>query len=156
MNGLDLIILIVLGLFFTLGLYWGLIRQVLAVVGLIVGVMVAGRFGGNVADWLSSFISDPMVTGALGFLGLLMLVSSIASLIASILHTFVGLLFLGWLDHLLGGLLGLLQASIAVTVLVVVMHAFPLPLWNEALANSRFAGSLLRLGDLFGGILPAV
>lgn len=156
MNGLDVTFLFVMGLFFTLGLYWGIIRQVLAVVGLIVGIMVAGRYGATVADWLSSFVTDPVVAGALGFLGLVMLVSSIASFIASILHSFVGLLFLGWLDHLLGGLLGLLQAGIACAILVVAMVNFPLPLWRNAISDSRLAEPLLRVGELFSGVLPFI
>lgn len=154
MNGLDYAILIGMGLFFVLGLYWGLIRQILAIAGLVVGVMVAGRYGPTVADWLSSFIADPLITGVLGFLGVLMLVSGLASLVASLLHTFAGLLFLGWLDHLLGGLLGLVQAGLAAAVLLVAMVAFPLPFWTSSVAESSLAEPLLRVGALFSGLLP--
>lgn len=154
MNGLDYAILIGMGLFFVLGLYWGLIRQILAIVGLIVGIIVAGRYGPAVAGWLSSFIADPLITGVLGFLGVLILVSSLASLVSSLLHTFAGLLFLGWLDHLLGGLLGLVQAGLAAAVLLVTMVAFPLPLWATAVAESSLATPLLRVGTLFSGLLP--
>jgi membrane protein required for colicin V production len=154
MNGLDYAILLGMGFFLIMGLYWGLIRQVLAIAGLVVGIIMAGRYGSTVADWLSSFIADPMLSGVLGFLGVLMLVSALASLVASLLHSFVGLLFLGWLDHLLGGLLGLVQAGIAAAVLLVAMVAFPLPFWTQAVANSRLADPLLQVGALFSGLLP--
>lgn len=154
MNNLDYAILIVAGLFFLLGLYWGLIRQVLSIAGLVVGVVVAGRYGPEVGAWLSSFLADPLLAGAIGFLGVLLLVSAAASLIASLLRIFVGLLFLGWLDHLLGALLGLVQAALAASVVLVAMVAFPLAGWSSALERSALAGPLLRVGSVFSGVLP--
>lgn len=154
MNNLDYVILIGVGLFFLLGLYWGLIRQVLSLLGLVVGIAAAGRYGPDVAAWLSSFVADPVLAGALGFMGVLLLVSSVASLVASALHIFAGLLFLGWLDHLLGGLLGLLQALVAAAALLIAMIVYPLGAWSDAVATSVLARPLLRFGDLFSAVLP--
>jgi membrane protein required for colicin V production len=155
-NGLDYLLIFGAAAFALLGIYWGLIRQVLALVGLLVGVAVAGRYGPDVAGWLSSFVSDPRLAGALGFLLVLGAVSTTASLIASVLHTFAGLLFLGWLDHLLGGLLGLLQAVLAGAVVLTVLAAFPQPAWSDQLAGSQLAGGLLQIGALFAPLLPAL
>jgi len=154
MNWLDYTLLAGAALFVGLGAYWGLIRQVIAVVGLVVGVALAGRYGPVVALWLSSFIADPGAAGAAGFLSVLLLVSATASLVASLLRLFVGLLFLGWLDHLLGGLLGLAQALLAAAALVLVMHAYPLSLWSEALRTSALAGPLLDLSVIYAPLLP--
>lgn len=154
MNGLDYTLLIGAGLFVLLGAYWGLIRQLIAIVGLVVGVALAGRYGPEVAAWLSSFIADPTVAGVLGFLGVLLLVSALASLVASLLRLFVGLLFLGWLDHLLGGLLGFVQACLAGAALLMAMIAFPLPLWAEAVQSSSLAAPLTRLSGVYLPLLP--
>jgi len=83
-----------------------------------------------------------------------LLVSAVASLVASLLRLFVGLLFLGWADHLLGGVLGLLQAMLAAAALLLGMATFPLPAWSEALQNSTLAEPLLRVGGVFTPILP--
>jgi membrane protein required for colicin V production len=154
MNTLDYTILIGGALFIILGIYWGLIRQVLSLVGLVVGVAMAGRYGPDVADWLSSFVADPVFAGAFGFIAVLLLVSAAASLVASLLRIFVGLLFLGWIDHLLGGVLGLLQAALAAAALLLGMATFPLPAWSEALQSSTLAEPLLRVGGIFTPILP--
>lgn len=154
MSNLDTVILIVGSVFVLLGIYWGLIRQVLALIGLLVGVAMAGRYGPDVAAWLSSFISDPSVAGAVGFIAVLLLVSALASLIASLLRIFIGLLFLGWLDHLLGGLLGLAQAVLALAALMVGLVTFPVPSWTSALQDSRFAEPLLRVGGVLTTMLP--
>jgi membrane protein required for colicin V production len=156
MNNLDLTLLIGAGLFVILGVYWGLIRQVLAIVGLIVGVAMAGRFGPSVAAWLSSFIADPDLAGVIGFAAVLLLVSALASLIASLLRIFAGLLFLGWIDHLLGGVLGLAQAVLAGAALLIGMLAFPSPQWSAALEGSALAASLLRVAGSLTALLPAM
>jgi membrane protein required for colicin V production len=154
MNTLDYTILIGGALFIILGIYWGLIRQVLSLVGLVVGVAMAGRYGPDVADWLSSFVADPVFAGAVGFIAVLLLVSAAASLVASLLRIFVGLLFLGWIDHLLGGVLGLFQAALAAAALLLGMATFPLPAWSGALESSTLAEPLLRVGGIFTPILP--
>ncbi|MEP7189350.1 MAG: CvpA family protein, partial [Roseiflexaceae bacterium] len=90
MNTLDTVLVVVLVISAGLGLYWGVIRQLLSVAGLIAGIVLATRYGGRVADTLSSFISNDMATQVLGFLFVLMAVSALASLVATILRRSVG------------------------------------------------------------------
>jgi len=154
MNTLDLVLLIGAALFTALGVYWGLIRQVLALVGLLVGVAAAGRYGPEVAGWLSSFVADPTLADAIGFIAVVALVSAVASLIASVLRIFAGLLFLGWLDHLFGGLLGLIQAVLVGTLILVWLVAFPVEGWSEVVAASRLAEPFLYLSGPITALLP--
>jgi membrane protein required for colicin V production len=154
MSGLDIALIILLVLFTALGFYWGLIRQVLALAGLLVGVVLAGRYGPEVAGWLTSFTNNDMLASAGGFVAVLVGVSALASFLASLLRIFVGLLFLGWLDRLLGGVLGLVQAIVAGAALLVVAVTFPQPAWAEAVQASRLAGSLLRVGSVAALLLP--
>ena len=154
MNNLDIALLIIGGLFVILGIYWGLIRQVLSLVGLIVGIVMAGRYGPAVAEWLSSFISDSAVTQVVGFIAVLLLVSAAASVIASVLRIFAGLLFLGWIDHLLGAILGLVQAILAGAAILIGLVTFPVPAWSAAIETSTLAGPLLRVGGVLTALLP--
>jgi membrane protein required for colicin V production len=154
MNSIDTIIIFVALLFGVLGLYWGLIRQVLAVAGLIAGVIFASRYGSVVADALVPFVDNEGLASVLGFVIVLVAVSSIASLLASLLRRFVGLLFLGRLDHILGAVLGLLQGLLACTVILLLAATFPLPLWTPAVADSRFAPALVRAFSFILPLLP--
>jgi membrane protein required for colicin V production len=154
MNSIDTSIIVVVLLFGVLGIYWGFIRQVLALAGLIAGVVFASRYGANVADALSSFITNDMLARALGFIIVLVGVSSAASLLATLLRRFVGLLFLGWLDHLIGGLLGVLQGLLACTVILLIAATFPLSLWAPALGASHFAPILVRTFSFLLPLLP--
>ena len=155
MNSIDIVIIIIVLLSSALGIYWGLIRQVLSAAGLIAGIVLASRYGSNVADALSSFIQSDIITQVIGFLFVMIAVSSLASLLASLLHQFVGLLFLGWLDHLAGGLLGFAQAALACAVLITVGAAIPEQNWLDTLNNSQIAPVLLSIFGSILDLLPA-
>jgi membrane protein required for colicin V production len=154
MSRLDSIIIVVVLLSGVLGIYWGFIRQVLALAGLIAGLVFASHFGASIADALSSFIASDALARVLGFGIVFVGVSTAASLLASLLRRFVGLLFLGWLDHLAGGLLGLLQGMMICTVVVLVAATFPLSLWASAVADSRFAPALVQSFSFLLPMLP--
>ena len=126
------------------------------VAGLIAGLVLASRYGERVADWLSSFITNNTVAQVLGFVFVLIAVSAAVSLLATLLRRFVGLLFLGWLDHLLGGVLGLVQGMLLCTIILIVVAVFPTELFTNALADSRIALQLVRvIGSVVLIFLPA-
>jgi membrane protein required for colicin V production len=156
MSTLDTLLIVVILLCGILGIYWGFIRQVLSVAGLIAGLVLASRYGERVSDWLSSFISNNTVVQALGFLLVLIAVSATVSLLATLLRRFVGLLFLGWLDHLIGGVLGIVQGMLICTVILLVAAVIPSEVFANALADSRVAPQLLRvIGSVVLMFLPA-
>ena len=57
----DLVIITIIVLFTTFGFYWGAIRQLLAVTGLLASIVVASRFAPSVADSLHGMIADDAV-----------------------------------------------------------------------------------------------
>jgi membrane protein required for colicin V production len=71
-------------------------------------------------------------------------VSLAVGVVASILRTVLGLLFLGWLDHLLGAALGILQMLLLLSVITIVATVFPVPGLSDAINNSALAPTLAR------------
>lgn len=155
MNTIDIAIVIVLLGSAALGVYWGVIRQVLSIAGVLAAVTAAGRYGPPAADSLLSFINDGALAQALGFLLVFLAVSGAVSLLASLLHELAGLLFLGWADHAIGGLLGLAQGLLVCTALLIVASAFPHGLWSPALGSSQLAPPLASVsGRMVLSLLP--
>jgi membrane protein required for colicin V production len=154
MSSVDTLIIIIILLSGALGIYWGFIRQVLALAGLIAGLVFASRYGASVADALSSFVANDTLVRVLGFGIVLIGVSAAASLLASLLRRFVGLLFLGWLDHLVGGLLGLIQGLMVCTIILLTAATFPLALWAPAIVDSQFAPAVVRAFSFLIPLLP--
>jgi len=144
MNVIDILVIALVLVSGVLGLYWGIIRQVLAIVGLLAGIALAGRYGVNVAEWLSSFVNDTRAADVLGFVAVFLGVTALVSLLASLLHRLAGLLFLGWADHAIGGVLGLLQGALMATVLIAVLAANPSEQVNAALRDSQYAGRVVQ------------
>ena len=66
-------------------------------------------------------------------------VSLAIGIIASILRTVLGLLFLGWLDHLLGAVLGLVQMAMLMAVIIFVATLFPVPNLSDGIRKSSLA-----------------
>jgi membrane protein required for colicin V production len=155
MNIIDTVILIIVGFCGLLGLYWGLIRQVLAVTGLLAGITLATLYERDVASLLSSVITNDTLGRAVAFVLIILIVSGIASLIASLLRKLIGLIFLGWADHAIGGVLGLVQGVMVCTVFLIVSAALPNDLWSPLVRESQFAPLLVQAsgGPLFA-MLP--
>ena len=128
MNTLDFIILIVLAGGLVVGLRAGLIKQVLSFAGLIVafvlsfqlmkpvGAMAAGSLG------ISNDIA-PLVGFVLVFLAVQVAVFAV---IRS-LQALVGALKLSGVNRLLGGAVGAFKASLALSVLFLVLGNFEVP-----------------------------
>jgi membrane protein required for colicin V production len=155
MGGTDTVIVAVVLFCGALGLYWGLIRQVLAIAGLFAGIAVASAYERDVATLLSSVVSVETIARTVAFILILVAVSGLASLIASILRKFVGLIFLGWADHLAGGVIGLVQGVLVCATVIILSAALPNELWSPAIAESQFAQPLVQFaGGVLFRILP--
>lgn len=152
MSLLDIIIIVIVLACTLISAGWGLLRQVIAVGGLILGLILAGQLSPQFANSLG-FISDPNVARGAAFVIIVAAVSLIASAIASILYFAVGLLFLGWLDAVLGAVLGFIQGWL-VAGITLVGAATIFPTWTvEQLQQSvlvlKVFGVLSGLALLF-------
>jgi uncharacterized membrane protein required for colicin V production len=74
-------------------------------VGLIVGIVLAGRFYASLAGSLS-FISDESVARVAAFIIIFLLVIIIASILGVVLTKLISAVMLGWVNRLLGAIFG--------------------------------------------------
>ncbi|NWJ96828.1 MAG: CvpA family protein [Chloroflexi bacterium] len=144
MNILDILVIAIVIGFTIASAAWGLIRQVIALGGLILGMVLAGMFSSQLANLLG-FVSDPVIARGVAYMIIIIGVSLIASVIASVLYFMANLLFLGWLDALLGAALGFLQGWLAVGVLLVGAVVFFQTWTTEQLQQSFIASKVFGL-----------
>jgi membrane protein required for colicin V production len=159
MNWVDITVLALVGASTLLGLYWGLIRQAIAVAGVVAGILLAGRFYQPVAEFLhgkdgGGLVADANWARIIAFAGILLIVGVLVGAIGSLVRVVARLLYLGWLDHLLGALLGLVMAITLVTPVVVVATVFPVPGFSESVHNSQVAHWLSGYGPVVLSVLP--
>ena len=160
MSWVDVTILTALVVSVLLGLYWGLIRQVASTLGLIAAIWLAGQHYQDLAAVLhppegGGLIADPNMANIVAFALIAIGVSLAVGVVAGILRTVLNLIFLGWLDHLLGAVLGGVQMLLLIEILLVVATVFPVPDLSDAVRQSTLAGIMLQpLYNVVWGLLP--
>lgn len=159
MSIVDIIILGIVAFSTAVGFYWGLIRMVIAVIGLGGGIFVAGRYYANVAAFLhpvegGGLVGDENWARIIAFVGIVIGVSLLLGLLGSILRMVAKLLFIGCLDRALGGLLGFLMSIIVVLAVVVVVTVFPVPVVSDAVQTSAVAQQLSGFVPVVLAFLP--
>lgn len=154
MTLVDLVVVLTMAIFAVLGYYWGAIRQLLAMAGLIASLVVAGRVAIQFAELLNGYVVDQSIAMFLAVMMIMLGISGGASLLASLIQQRFGLIALGMLDHIIGGIFGFVQATIMLVALLMVLAAFPHQMWIDTLRASTAVNLIVYL---FGGVvLPVI
>ncbi len=157
MSWLDIAVIVIIGIATLIGLKIGIIKAVLTLAGVIVGVLLAGRFYVALADRLT-FIPQETLARVVAFAIILMVVVLIASIIAGVLKWLASIILLGWVNRLGGALLGLITGSILCGALLAMWTKFlgiSDPIAESALATfllDRFPMVLALLPGEFGSV----
>lgn len=152
MNWLDIVILILIVVPTVMGLKIGIIKILFTVAGMIVGVVLAGRFSESLGGWLT-FISDPGWAKIAAFAIILIAVMVIASILASVLKKVTSAVLLGWVNRLGGAVLGLVMGAIFCGALLSIWVKF-LGI-GETVSDSALANLLLDSFPFVLVLLPA-
>jgi|GEM_PF-2312578 len=135
------------------GIYWGFIRQAITLAGLVLAIWLAAHFNTQVAG-IFFFVSDEQGRKVAAFLLILIGVSGLIGVAASVAHTTVGLLFLGLFDHVAGSLLGFVQFLVLITAVIIGGTIFQVPWLSEAVSHSLIAGWITQPLGFVAGLFP--
>jgi membrane protein required for colicin V production len=158
--------LAVLGVFFVIGLFKGLIWQVSRIAILVVAYVVAGRFGQPLGELLARTpavggkdgpgpIETPDTTLYLSYVLLFLAVLVALSLLALLLQKLAAKAGLGFFDRVGGGVLGVATGACVVLFGLFVVHMF---FQGSQLAQAAESSYSLRLSrraiDWLGDAVP--
>ena len=111
MNWLDIVLIVVIGIATFIGLRKGIISMSLTLAGLIVGIVVAGRYYVPFSQYLTCISSTTwarIAAFSIIFIGILV----IAALLSRLLEKAASAIMLGWANRLVGAILGFLMGSL--------------------------------------------
>jgi membrane protein required for colicin V production len=151
MNWLDVVIIVFLVITTFTGLSKGFIKAIIPLLGIIVGVVLAGRFYGSVADWLSHWLHSSSQANIAGFVIIFVVVVIISLIIASLLSKFLSLLFLGWVDKLGGAVLGFVIGGFICGAILTLFTKYSFPGMAGSIHNSNLASFFV---EHFNMVLP--
>jgi membrane protein required for colicin V production len=152
MNWLDIVILILIAVPTVTGLKIGIIKALFTVVGMIVGVVLAGRFSESLGGVLT-FISDPGWAKIAAFAIILIAVMIIASVLAVVIKWVISAVLLGWVNRLGGAVLGFIMGAVFCGALLSIWVKFIGA--GETIDSSAMARFLLDIFPFVLALLPA-
>ncbi len=123
MNWLDIIVLVIVAIATFTGLRIGVIKAALSLLGLLAGIILAGRYYASLAERLT-FIPQDNIANGVAFAIILIGVMVIASVLASLLRWAVSAVMLGWVNHLGGAVFGLILGAILCGALLTLWINF--------------------------------
>ena len=151
MNWLDILILISLVASAIGGLAMGIVRSVTNLAGLLLGIVLAGRFYETVGGRFG-FIHNTDIANIVAFAVIVAVTMILAGLVGRLLHKLISGIMLGWLDRLVGGVLGLLIGAVVWGALLALWGKF---FSADAVSGSKLAKILLDKFPLVLNLLPS-
>jgi len=151
MNWLDIVIIVVAVLLGIAGLRQGIIKTVFGIAGLIGGIVLAGRYYDGLAVVLSS--SGATWANIAAYAIILIATLIVAGVVGSLVAKLVHLVLLGWLDRLVGCVLGVfIGGLLCAAVLAIVVKYYP---GTEAVISQSGVAKFLMEGfPLLLALLP--
>lgn len=125
MQTIDIIIAILLALGLVSGLRDGLVKQVAGLAGLIGGLLLGRAFYLPVGAWfVDTFGMSVQVAQVTSFILILIIVPLLFSLVGWLVSKLLSAICLGWVNRLLGGLVGVFKYLLLVGVVVTGIEFF--------------------------------
>ena len=124
MNWLDILIIVVLVLLGIAGLRQGMIRTVFGIAGLIGGIVLAGRYYDELAARL--FPSGAIWGNIAAYAIILLATLLVAGVIGWLIAKLVNFAALGWLDKVMGFILGVVIGGLlCAAILAIAVKFYP-------------------------------
>jgi len=150
MNWLDIVIIVAIAIPTFIGLRMGIIKASLSLAGLIVGVILAGRYYVLLSQQLS-FIPQAGVAKVVAFAIILIGIMVVASVLARLLKWAASVVMLGWVNQLGGAVFGFGLGAIFCGAILAIWVKF---LGAGAIAESGLAAVLLDRFPMVLVLLP--
>lgn len=127
MNHIDMIILVIVGIFCIKGFFRGMILEIFTLIGLLIAYIIALREMDMVAGFISRIITLPdVVANSLSFILLFISILLIFRWLAGILRHIAQWSFMGWLDRVGGMILGIFKGALITSLLALFISLIPL------------------------------
>lgn len=125
MQPIDIIISVLLIAGFIGGLRDGIVKQVVGMAGLICGLLIGRECYMPVGEWMTSAFGLSVRTAHItAFVLILVIVPLLFNLVGWLISKFLSVIKLGWINRLLGGVVGALKFAIFVGVAIIGIEFF--------------------------------
>jgi membrane protein required for colicin V production len=138
---LDFVFALIVLISVVLAVTKGLVREIVSVVALIGGFVLAVLYYPVPAAWFKTLLKTEALADLTGFLVIFVGCLVIGGVISFLINKFVKAASLEWVDRLLGALFGFLRGWLIASIIALALVAFPVQ--EQLLARSALAPFLL-------------
>jgi membrane protein required for colicin V production len=138
---LDWVVTLVMVLSLAGGLWRGLLREVLSLLGWVLAFYLAQAHAATVAQWLPMDGANPGLRMACAFVLVMLLVLIGVAIVLWLAKALITVVGLGWIDRILGGLFGFLRAMVLLLAASAALSMTPMQ--NGAWWQDSHSGPLL-------------
>lgn len=142
----DCVVLAVIALSALLGLWRGMVSEVLALLAWLAAFFAARAWGTAAAETLSAWLRDPTLRQLLGFVAVFVATLLLFAVVRFVLSRLLRAVGLGLVDRFLGMLFGLLRGLLIVLAGVMLAGMTELPRqtwWHEAILAAPLETAVL-------------
>lgn len=160
MSYFDIAIAAIVAGFGLFGLWFGLVHAIGSLIGALIGLYLASRYYEPLANWLMNLTGwsgnfSKVLMFIIAFIVIARLVSFVFWLIEKILGIFTKLPFISGLNHLLGGVFGLVEGVILVGISLYFIVRFPVGSgFMNILSNSVVAPYIVKPASIVLPLIP--
>ena len=153
MNSLDTVIIIVMLVCLLYGYFKGFISEVLAIAGLLISIVAAGRYYHLLAPHLLVFLRIEALACFASFVLIIFAGMLLFGVLRLVIKKTTVEMELGWADHLLGFLLGIIKGALISSVIVLMIIA----IWGKdarVIRRSKLVPTITKVSRITAGLLP--
>ena len=151
LSWVDIALLVVLGLSVLIGLWRGFVFEVVSLLGWLVAFVIANSAGPVLADFVP-FGGEPQVKLWIAYIFVFVAILVTCTLLARMLRALIAATPLSFVDHLLGGVFGVVRGALICVVLATLVMLSPYAS-STTWKNSHGA---LWLGMALEGLKPVL
>lgn len=149
---LDFVFLAIIVISTGFALTKGLMREIISLVSLIAGLLLAAFYYPRAGLLFSEFTRTAAIANLLGFLLIFFGSILLGALAAFLVNRVVKMASLEWIDRILGGIYGFVRGCLVASILVLALTAFPVR--EKLVAGSVTAPYLLAGARALVLVLP--
>ena len=123
---LDWVVTLVMVLSLAVGLWRGLLREVLSLLGWVLAFYLAQAHAMTVAEWLPMEGASPGLRMACAFGLVMLLVLMGVAILLWFVKALITVVGMGWIDRILGGLFGFLRALVLLLAATAALSMTPM------------------------------
>ncbi len=124
MNPFDIVIVIILVVTLTRGIFRGLVKELASIIGVLGGFYAAYSYYPFISRPLGQWIPQSGWANIVSFILIFTAIYLIVSILGVIIKYLLSIAFMGWVDRLCGALFGALKGVLICAVLLVALIAF--------------------------------